>query len=93
MAGLARKYKLTVLGFLTASQGLRLSPRRDRQRREQYEPLHRSLMDFTAAFYLKSLSESNQQDQMGREVAQLFENNCPSTENILALAMEMLKLG
>ena len=90
MAGLARKYKLTVLGFLTASQGLRLSPRRDRQRREQYEPLHRSLMDFTAAFYLKSLSESNQQDQMGREVAQLFENNCPSTENILALALEML---
>ena len=89
-AGLVRKYRQTLLGFLTLRQSSAVTYRRDKQRRELYEPLHRSLMEFTAAFYLKSLSQSNQQDQIGREVTQLFENNCQSTENILASALEML---
>ena len=87
LGGLGRKYRQTLLGFLTARQS---TARRDKQRREVFEPLHRAMMEFTAAFYLKSLSQSNQQDQLGREVGQLFEKNCESTENILALALEML---
>ena len=51
------------------------------------------MMEFSAAFYLKSLSESNQQEQLGREVGQLFDYNCQSTENILASTLEMLIPG
>ena len=64
--------------------------KRERRRREQYEPLHTALMEFTAAFYLKSLSDNNQQDQIGREVDSLCENGSDSLENVLTFALEML---
>ena len=64
--------------------------KKERQKREQFEPLHRSFMEFTAAFYLKSLSEKNQQDKIGKDIEALFENNSDSTENILTFALEML---
>ncbi len=47
-------------------------------------------MEFTAAFYIKSLSEKNQQDQLNLEIDELFQNNCDSIENILAFSLEML---
>lgn len=47
-------------------------------------------MEFTAAFYIKSLSEKNQQDQLNFEIDELFQNNCDSIENILAFSLEML---
>ena len=47
-------------------------------------------MEFTAAFYIKSLSEKNQQDQLGFEIDELFQKNCDSIENILAFSLEML---
>ena len=47
-------------------------------------------MEFTAAFYIKSLSERNQQDQLNFEIDELFQHNCDSIENILALSLEML---
>ena len=47
-------------------------------------------MEFTSAFYLKSLSDKNQQDQIGKEVDSLFESHCESVENILNFALEML---
>ena len=47
-------------------------------------------MEFTAAFYIKSLSEKKQQDQLNLEIKELFQNNCDSLENILAFSLEML---
>ena len=47
-------------------------------------------MEFTAAFYLKSLSDKNQQEKIGKDIESLFENNSDSTENILTFALEML---
>lgn len=47
-------------------------------------------MEFTAAFYIKSLSEKNQQDQLNFEIDELFQNYCDSLENILAFSLEML---
>ena len=59
-------------------------------KRDQYEPLHRSLMEFTAAFYIKSLSDKNQQKDLEKKIDDLFENNSESLENILKFALEML---
>ena len=59
-------------------------------KRDQYEPLHRSLMEFTAAFYIKSLSDKNQQKELEKKIDDLFENNSESLENILKFALEML---
>ena len=47
-------------------------------------------MEFTAAFYLKSLSDKNQQDQIILELDELFKNNSDSVENILTYTLEML---
>ena len=86
VSGLARRYSHTVLGFLRPSQ----VTKRDRQKRDLYQPLHTTLMEFTAAFYLKSLSDKNQQDRIGEEVDSLCENNSESLENVLTFALEML---
>ena len=59
-------------------------------KRDQYEPLHRSLMEFTAAFYIKSLSDKNHQKELEKKIDDLFENNSESLENILKFALEML---
>ena len=59
-------------------------------KRDHYEPLHRSLMEFTAAFYIKSLSDKNQQKELEKKIDDLFENNSESLENILKFALEML---
>ena len=47
-------------------------------------------MEFTAAFYIKSLSDKNQQKQLEKDVDDLFKNNSESLENILIFALEML---
>ena len=59
-------------------------------KRDHYEPLHRSLMEFTAAFYIKSLSDKNQQKELEKKIDDMFENNSESLENILKFALEML---
>ena len=47
-------------------------------------------MEFAAAFYLKSLSDKNQQDQLDLELEELFQNHSDSIENILTYSLEML---
>ena len=86
VAGFARRYCATIMGFLLPTQTIRVS----REKKDRYEPLHRSFMEFTAAFYLKSLSDKNQLEQLGKETQELFENNCESLEHILNYSLEML---
>ena len=47
-------------------------------------------MEFAAAFYLKSLSEKNQHEELNKEIDALFDNNNDSIESILTFALEML---
>ena len=86
VVGVARRYCSTIMGFMMLVQ----VNKKDRQRRDHYEPLHKSLMEFTAALYLKSLSEKNKQEQLATEMENLFNSNSDSTENILTYAVEML---
>ena len=64
--------------------------KRDKSKKETFEPLHRSFMEFAAAFYIKSLSDKNQQDQLNLEIDELFQNHSDSIENILTYSLEML---
>ena len=86
VAGFARRYCTTIMGFLLPTQITRVS----REKKDHYEPLHRSFMEFTAGFYLKSLSDKNQLQHLSKEIEDLFDNNCESLEHILNYALEML---
>ena len=88
VVGVARKYCHTVMGFLVPTQQLGHNNKKDKK--TYFEPLHRSFLEFAAAFYLKSLSEKNNQDQLGVEMVEMFENNTECIETILNFALEML---
>ena len=87
VSSVSRKYCSTVMGFLVPTN--QLGSKTDKK--VHYEPLHRSFMEFAASFYLKSLSDKNQQEQLSQELEELFNNNnTDSVETLLSFALEML---